>query len=305
MNILISHYDLDGVVSAIILHQGMKFDKMFKGGYHRFDSFIDQIDAGANVVVADCSFTVEQFTKLKAKANKIIYIDHHPDSIKIKETFTNDIVIFDPDKAGAGLCLDFITSKKELSKELKMLANAANFYDLFKREEQPNWFKFGYDLNILFWDYHFDAFFDRFKNGFYEYTSKEKSFLKESKIQRDKILADSTYIEIGDRVKGIICVPAGSSIQNDVPYYKLGYDVYYIIMRYPKTTSISVRTKEIDLTNFMHTAEYHPTVISAGGHPNASGITFHGQPSDEIIAQVIESLHAEIDRKDDSDDIPF
>jgi hypothetical protein len=312
MNVLITHYDLDGVASAIIMHQGMKFDKMFKGGYHKFDDFIKWTPQGANVVVADCSFSVDQFARLKQKANKIIFIDHHPDSLAIKETFTNDIVIFDKEKAGAGLCLDFIQSKKKLNKEFHMLANAANHYDLFNRESEPDWFKFGYDLNILFWEYHFDDFFARFKNGFQGFLAEEKDCIKAAKLKRDKDIADSSFIPMGESIKGLFCVPTVNNIINDIPYGKPGYEVYYIITRYAKSTSVSVRclNKDIDLTDYVKYAESLPQVSSAGGHPQASGITFKGIVDDEVIVEAVQLVQQQLDNGKkfgvfDADDIPF
>lgn len=314
LNTIISHYDLDGVVSSIIMHQGMHFDYHYKGGYKRFSDFIKWTKPGSNVVVTDACFTVDQFVQLKQKAKQIIYIDHHPDSAKIKETFTNDLVIFDHSKAGAGLCLEFIQKKKKLNADFEMLAKAANHYDLFHRKEEPSWFQFGYDLNILFWEYHYDAFFDRFRNGFNGFKSEEKAVIKTAKANRDKAIQDSTYMELeGNKIKGIVCVPSDNSIMNDVPFGKPGYDVYYMIMQYPNSTTIALRVSadsDFDLTPYMSLVENHPNVQSAGGHPQASGINFHGKPDDTVILEVINAFHRHINQEQvetnySQEDIPF
>ncbi len=112
MNTIISHYDLDGVVSSIIMHQGMKFDYHYKGALRRVDDFINWTKAGSNVVVTDICMTTKQFAAMKQKAGRIIYLDHHPGSEEIKETFTNDLVVYDKSRAGAGLTFDFISKMK-------------------------------------------------------------------------------------------------------------------------------------------------------------------------------------------------
>jgi len=307
MKVLFSHWDLDGVVSGIILSQGMKFDMILRGGYQKFDALIEKIPMGADVVVADVCLTVEQFTRVKYRARNVIYIDHHPNSLAIKETFTNDVIVFDHAKAASGLCLDFIGSRKPLSKPIKMLGNAGNFYDLYQQEEQPDWFKFGYDLNILFWEYHYDKFRQRFINGFDKFTPEEKLFIKTSKAKRDEFIQNSVYMEIGESVKGLVCVPADNGIQNDISNIIKGYQVYYIIMRYPKSISISIRSKGIDLNETVPFLK-SPYIQSAGGHPQASGLNFYGTPEDEIILGTINELHHNIEHpvsEFDYDDIPF
>lgn len=303
MKTLITHYDLDGVASAIILSQGIKFDKVLKGGYHRLDKFIDWVTPGSDVVISDCCFTVDQFAKLKQKAGKIIYIDHHPASQEIKDTFTNDLVIYDNTRAASGLCLDFIQKKKKLSKELNMLATAANTYDLFLREEMPNWFAFGYDLNILFWEYHFDEFVARFINGFDKFNTEEKECIKRYKTYRDASINESAYGEIGGILRGLVIVPSDLKYQNDIPYAIPGHDIYYIIMHYGKSVSVSVRSPFWGkLNEVMHYAGQHDLVKSAGGHPKASGINFHAVPSNEEIIEFIEWFH---DKAEIATDIPF
>jgi len=98
---------------------------------------------------------------------------------------------------------------------------------------------------------------------------------------------------------------------NDVPFAKPGHDIYYIITRYPKSTSISVRTNgTVDLTEYLPMVEAHPSVKSAGGHPQAGGINFHGQPGDSVILNVIDAFHNHINaahaqEHDFTDDLPF
>jgi hypothetical protein len=306
MNEGLFHWDLDGVVSLIMMSRGIVFDNVYGAGYQKFDQKIDLIKPGSNVVVADCRLTVEQFTKLKAKANNIVYIDHHPESIDIKETFTNDIVKFETGTSASLLCYNYISERKQLPEPYRLLAMAANHYDLFDKSE-PAWFRFGYDLNILFWNYHFYDFLDRFRLGFNGFTSKEKTILRDYKAKLQTDLEDSVYAEIGENKRGLICVPSDNSVQNDVPTFKPGFDVYYIIMKWPKTTTISVRTTGLDLTRHIQKLLINPVIQSAGGHPEASGINFHGQPSDENVIQVINDLQSHIDNAIvyTSEDIPF
>jgi oligoribonuclease NrnB/cAMP/cGMP phosphodiesterase (DHH superfamily) len=305
MNVLINHYDLDGVASSIILHQGMKFDKVFKGGYNRFDGFIEKLPSGCNLVIADCAFTVDQYVQAKQKAKRIIFIDHHPESANIEAMYTSDIVVYDGSKAASRLCLDFIGAKKELTKEFKVLGMAANAYDLYERDGQPEWFNLGYDLNILFWEYHYDKFFERFKYGFERFTNEEKTFIKGFKQKRDNDIDESVFIELGEGTKGLVCIPKTTSIMNDIPHRKKGYDVYYIIMQYPGQTSVSIRTTGLDIQPFLRSIKMNQFVKSAGGHPNAAAINFHGVPDHSALVQVIDEVQRNIDSPFDPEDVPF
>lgn len=309
MRVGIFHFDLDGVTSSIMLKQGISLDKDYQGGYHRFEKFVDNIEKGDQVVIADCSFTVDLFAKVKEKAKSIIYIDHHPDSAKIKETFTEDLVIFDDTKAGAGLCFNFINKRQKLSKELKVLAMAANHYDLWHHKEDPEWFWLGYDLNAIFWEIKYWGFEKRFRHGFDGFRKDEKTFLKSYKAKRDNDISNSSYTVIGNTVPGLVCIPKANNIMNDIALFVKGYSVYYIIMKYPNLTSISVRSNDpnIDLSKSVKVAEFHNDVLSAGGHKSACGITLKNKnPTMEAIVEIIEKVHERIELDDSAvDDIPF
>lgn len=294
--VLITHYDLDGVTCAIVLDKVFKFDTVLKGGYYRIDSFIDEVPPGSFVVTSDIALTLEQYLKLKNKTQGLIVIDHHPETADLQNKYPHENIVFDDKRAGCKLCLDFL--HEDLGEDIRRLVNAANAYDLFLREEDPNWFKFGYDLNLIFWDKHFDGFRSRFKDGIHDsgFEPWERKFITDAKARRDKWLAESTYVEIeNSRIKGLICAPADNSIQNDVPFFAKGYEVYYIIMQYKqgKDVSISVRSPEGGLDNAIPAILDHPAIVSAGGHPKACGINFHpnSNPSLETITEVINIFH--------------
>jgi oligoribonuclease NrnB/cAMP/cGMP phosphodiesterase (DHH superfamily) len=301
---LICHYDLDGAGSAIILLDNFQFDTVFKGGYHRFTDFVNWIKPNSDVIAADVELGTKNMASLKEKGCDVLLIDHHPNTKETLLSFPDD-VIYDADKSGTRLCFELCEKHGwEMSPSSRIMMKAINAYDLYKRTEEPEWFKLGYDLNLIFWKVHFDQFIARFADGFSGFKQQEKAFLKNKHNAITKALNDSEYFDIGENVKGKVCIPVIPSIMNDVPYhFNQEHGVYYIIQHYPNSVNISVRSSRIDLTEFIESVIGLSGVIDAGGHRNACGINISPNASEDDILHAILKLHISIENS--YDDIPF
>lgn len=298
MKTLISHYDLDGVSSAIVLDRIFKFDVILKGGYHRSQEMVNKVESGASVIVSDFVLSTDEYRKLKDKTlGKLIVLDHHPETRKLKNLYPKDPIYYNPDKSATLICIEELTRRNAIfSDEIRELGRYANAFDLYQRGSED--FKVGYDLNLLFWKLHFDDFLLRFQDGFDGFNENELMYIKKIKDEYAQVLAESTYGEyLGDNIQSLICVCSEPAVINEVPYYKPGYDIYFILNRYKNSFSLSLRTAKQDPINtYCKEIEKEPGVISAGGHPQACGITLDPKISDERALEIVIKYHEMVDR---------
>jgi oligoribonuclease NrnB/cAMP/cGMP phosphodiesterase (DHH superfamily) len=288
--ILLTHGDLDGAASTIILDAAFNFDNVHSGAYHRIDSFINAVPQSAMVVVADLSLTIEQYVKLRDRSKMVIIIDHHPDTSELLKIAKPGSVFFSESKAAAALSYEVVKpliKDEALLKRLKVLAMIANEYDLYK--EGTPLFELGYDLNQLFWDYKFDKFVQEFKNGLLQFSPLQAKRIKELRERIKQRLAQAEYFPIEYKeptpLKVMICLPDFTSLNNDVPNYKPGFDVYFIVNRYNNATSISVRSKGPVVNSSCEAVhkKFPCSCSGGGGHELAAGINIVKDPPDSLL----------------------
>lgn len=288
----LTHYDLDGVSCAIVLNKVFEFDQILRGGYGRIPELIDQIPDDASIIVSDLVISESDYEKLLDKSKgKLIIIDHHPETGVLKEKYPKHPIYYAEDKAGVMLCYELLQKKgMKFSLDMYELSRYANAYDLFKRKEEKALFTEGFNLNLLFWKYHFDAFFDRFQHGFDGYTEDELKFIGYSRKIQKEMLESANYHEfLGNKSKALVSVLDDSSIINEIPYYKTGYDVYFMITKFKNNINISVRAGDSGLVINSPCKEIEKSkyVSSAGGHPQACGITVDADTPDEALTRII------------------
>ena len=96
----LTHYDLDGVSCAIVLNKVFEFDQILRGGYGRIPELIDQIPDDASIIVSDLVISESDYEKLLDKSKgKLIIIDHHPETNKLKEKYPKHPIYYAEDKA--------------------------------------------------------------------------------------------------------------------------------------------------------------------------------------------------------------
>lgn len=296
--ILLTHFDMDGVTSAIMLSSIIKFDRIFKGAYHRIDKFIEDVPDGSTVVVSDLSLTEEQYRRLKHKSQQLTVIDHHPDTAVLKEKFPDERIHFRTDKSASLLCYELVKGTGKLSERqlrpLAALAYLADVYDLWQ-QTSPDW-ETAYKLNLLFWHLKFDDFFDEFKNGFTGFAEDQKEFLVKKKKQIRERLEATTYVELDeDGIRSLVALPEHASLNNEVPGYKPGYDVYYIINKFKDSMSMSVRSTRLVVNTACESlVENGKGVLNGGGHDLAAGVGLDPNMSTDGLQYIILTLNKKI-----------
>jgi len=315
-NVLMTHYDLDGVCCDIILSNLFSFEKKIKTGYNRIDGYVSNGDLMFydSCFVTDISLKRNQLQSLTNEyKHKLFYTDHHivtKDELDAVNMVDSTILFNDKMSATAGIFQYFFSKRKNVDKRLYKLTTYADAYDMWRYKTHPFEFNVGHELNVLFWHFKYDYFFNRFKNGYVPYTDEEEEVLDVYYDTRKKAIDESENAEIGDN--SIVYIGVDQAYINEFSLMNQGYDAYYMI--YVDGTGslrLSVRTDRDDANFGEHIKGVEPlfdSIINGGGHKQAAGLTF--KPGTELnkVFDVVEYLNYLDEKKEipyNLSDIPF
>lgn len=125
--------DNDGLACGAIMRRAFPNIKLIGWDYgYQHAELLEQIPAGAKVVMADLSLP---FAEMKELANKcqLTWIDHHKSVWYDLKDLPYDDIFFDTDKAACQLCWEYFFPNQELPQTIDYLAA----YDIFDKRE--NW----------------------------------------------------------------------------------------------------------------------------------------------------------------------
>lgn len=277
------HYDLDGVVCAILLKYILKDVEYKPIGYNKIPDHADEfIFKHKKSVIADLNLDKQHYQNMLASKNNILYIDHHK-SDPCFVSKDNVKVIINEKYCAAANIMKYFKDKVDFPESFKTLTYLANDYDLFKLKEKESSI-----LNYIFWSRGFNQFFSMFQNGYN--ASIVKSFYKpyehHQKIVSDYIKSSPQY-EINDCYKTLMIFC--NQYISDVTLVLPDYDIYLIISDSHK---ISVRTKEPhSLVKSFEIISGFDDIESAGCHEYAGGINLSKNlTSDDKIMSMYETI---------------
>ena len=293
---LITHFDLDGAVSNIIIQKFLPVSTMKCCGYSKFSDKIDEIKQGEPVLFTDVSLTEDQVNSVREKTDRWHIIDHHENTGDIADSFS-DNVYFSLDYCGAELCRQWC--KKMFSAkydsiwtdELQELVDLTNVYDMWQTDHK-HWQK-AYNLNLLFWKYSFWKFSSEFENG-YNLTNKHRQDIKDKLTAKAKLFREAdTFVE--DDTLLTIC---NREVINDFTLIYPDCKLYMMISIGTDNgvTSISVRSKSetINMNDICRKLKQDYVIKnyikSAGGHQKASGIVMLPEVEMSDILEVCELI---------------
>jgi len=298
-NVLMTHYDLDGVCCDIILSNLFTFNKKIKSGYNRIDGFVLNGDLMFydSCFVTDISLKSEHIQSLTNEyKNKFFYTDHH--IVTKKELDNVDIIdstILFNDKisATAGIYQYFFSKKKTVDKRLYKLTTYVDAYDMWRYKTHPYEFNIGHELNVLFWHFKYDYFFNRFRNGYVPYTDEEEDVLDIYYDTRKKVIEGTENVEIGSN--SIVYIGVDQTYVNEFSLINRGYDTYYMIyVDGNNSLRLSLRTDRDDANFGEHIKGIEPlftSIIKGGGHKQAAGMSFKPGTELNYVFDVIEYLN--------------
>ena len=161
----ITHHDLDGVVSAIVLRNVFDDVTTVPVSYNDLDSVVDSVGVSEDycgfdaIITTDINLKRRHTDHLSKAAPIYIHLDHHQDEDGIDN---GKNIIVDPSKCGALNTKDFF--EFNLGVDLKHLDHLVEVTDDYDRWiHNTKWSK---PLNYLYEMYGFEAFKEKFHNGF-------------------------------------------------------------------------------------------------------------------------------------------
>jgi len=276
---LVTHYDLDGVVCAILLHSFIPNLSIVSTGYNRLNDIADEeIFNNKALIITDLALDKHHVNNLFLSNNKILWIDHHESSLPYKDLSNDKVKIYiNPKFCGAGNVLKYFKDKQKFSEPLKTLTYLTNDYDMWQLKEVESRI-----LNYIFWERKFNAFYKLFANGYDK--SIVESFRPAYERKQDEIkryLDSCDKYEFDSDNKKILLIFASKDV-NDVTLTLPNYDYYFIVS---DTHKISIRSKENDISTNLMTFEGQEFVESVGCHKLAGGINIRTaiKDSDELF----------------------
>jgi len=312
--VLLTHYDLDGISCDILMSKIYDFTEKKAYSYNKIRESISNgyLKWYDSAIVTDISLTKNQFKDIaKEYGKKFLYVDHHRPTIQMLISMEKDdnfpiCLVNDRMSATALIFYHFFGSLKQY-KGIGKYVSAVNAYDMWLYESKPKDFSIGYDLNILFWEYHYDDFYKRFFNSFdLNFTSQEQKWIYNYKKEREKAL-DRTELHTFGRNSALFLYTDRKYI-NDYTLEYPEFDVYYMVyINNDDEIVLSIRsTLNPDIVELgeivRNIKDKHDIILTAGGHPQAAGVNFSKKTSLDDIIDIIEEINNDVEK---ADDIPF
>jgi oligoribonuclease NrnB/cAMP/cGMP phosphodiesterase (DHH superfamily) len=309
----LTHYDLDGVVSHMILLPLFKeTPRYYCCGYAKLDSNIDRMISEAkvfhldNLIITDLSLSLEQVKRIKKYFQNIFYIDHHATSEINREELSKEInnLVVSTKRSAALLTFELFSEKlkQKLTPEdfnkLKVLAELASTYDNWLTDH-PDFTK-GYYLNALFWKLSWADFIKRFKNGYDHLTDEEQEVVVAIVKDKKKMLDEADKIVFPNDKKNAILIFHEDSeyIIQEATIIMKQYDHFFILNS--TTNTVSIRTKKgKDLSIVLKSIEKHEGVKSCGGHAAAGGVTLLPNYTKEQFEDIVNTIYDFLEKKDE------
>jgi hypothetical protein len=290
----LTHFDLDGASSEIILKKYLNIGKSYACGYGKIDSWISKLQKGERVIISDVNLTLDQVSQIikNIGSEDFTIIDHHPSTEDLLVNYPKN-VIYSGKFCGAALCYRYVAGlDSKIVRECKSnghqkMIELTDVYDNWKSEH--NLWADAYGLNLLYWHYgHFD-FVKQFANGF-EFSSDDKEIIKTKLKEKSKLIKE---LEVVGDEKGVIVVMCDREITNDITLVKPNRDLYLMVGWDSRSSefSLSVRSKDHskDLSLILREIRLvkydgSGSIKSSGGHKLAGGVYFNDNPTlDEIM----------------------
>jgi single-stranded DNA-specific DHH superfamily exonuclease len=308
---VLAHFDLDGIISTINVYQFKRSFDNFQyclTGYTSLDKKIKNLNREEFDVlwILDLNLTQEHIKNIyevfvKVGAKQVIWIDHHSYSYDVKAEifkYGNDpswcIFHYEKDKCAALLTNEFLHDNLKDTKkwkEVTILSEITNIYDMWKTSD-TKW-KRAYNLNDLFWEYGYEKFFTKFKDGYFLDTEEFNTM--------DKIDADRTeyvkntinkYLIHNEKCKAVYIYNPECKYPNHFTLALSDVD-YYVILKEHNTEfySYSIRLYNYDVDLTVHQVfdiikKAGVKVILCGGHDRVGSITIPPSENEKFLETI-------------------
>lgn len=301
--IIVSHYDLDGVVSALAMRNSLRRSNVEPAltflGYDKAAERVDNLitEFGKKTEVVNLLFLdfrlepklTERLLTEIPKCNLLI-VDHHEwtteDRSRINElcvTFADRLKFFWDDKyCGAELTQRILGSMAD--RQLDFLVFCTGVYDLWKTD-LPEFREHGMFLNEMFWSLKPDGFIEEFELGYIGLPSPKcaeiwSEFEQKRSTQMSAAMENYSFVYELQNGRKILCVAAPDNTFGGLfTIYYPDYDYYVILKGIDKKSgnvTLSLRSLDVPFSSNDIAAEVrrHVELISGGGHHAAGGLCY-------------------------------
>lgn len=277
----LTHYDLDGVVSSIVVSNFIKDITPVATGYNFLNNKATSFILGQSQgIITDLNFSKELFDLIKKSKHKYLYIDHHKLGIDLSEYENLTYYVDERFSACANVLVYFKKRGRELDSNLKRLVYFANDYDMWHLQTEESQI-----LNYMFWELKFEKFLDSFKNGYDEkLVEKYREPFRNDYENARKYLDECKKDEFEFDYYKCLLIYA-EKYQNHVTIFYPEYHYYFIISEQHKmsirtVSGISLEYSFKDIANF-------EGIESSGCHDYAGGINFKEYLNSEEVTDLV------------------
>lgn len=284
MFVNLSHHDLDGVVSYIVLQHIFPNAAipLYTTGYSRMDDTINNLCRRENpndiLFVTDlCIEDEKNIMKLVNKFKMVYIFDHHKNGDK---HFHHQKIKghFDSTKCGAKVLMD--SCKKKIAPQIQQLVYYTDLYDLWKVDEVD--FYHGYVLNTLFWTLGKDEFIDHFTQYGYDRTlpKRMKMIFDQQMAVKKKLFDETPFIFYPSEDEPIVLYAnleqKHTQIINDYSLFKANSNFYIFFLTHSNGFSFRMRNvpNADEIQNVIVNQIFPECGLTGGGHPSAFGAEY-------------------------------
>jgi oligoribonuclease NrnB/cAMP/cGMP phosphodiesterase (DHH superfamily) len=301
-HMVVTHGDFDGIASVVnvynIIENPETSFQYFAVGYHSIDKVLKNLskDTFDILWVLDLNLTKEQIDLLKnVTCKKIIWIDHHHYDFDVKEYIIssrlNCSFFHDESKSACIAVNDFITHNwPEAQKRCESFCVLGDIYDMW-RKESPDWNK-AYAINDLFWEYRYEKFFKKFKDG-YSLDQEDKETITRIHKERNAYTEDTieNHLQFNEEAKiAYVLNPKCQHINHITLVYPANF---YVIMKEfdDKRIAYSVRVYDLDFNLtlqevFAIIKKEGVAVNTSGGHEKVGGIEIPFEENQKFLETI-------------------
>jgi len=203
---------------------------------------------------------------------KVTIIDHHKTHVECKDVYKHAKTYIEEETSCTKLIYKLFSKKENpLTDNQKLLIAMIDDYDSYQLKIPQS-----YHINLLFWNYQGDrlaAFLDNFKQGYRQFTDKEKNvisfYLKKLENIKNDLDVHTAYIPINDNRVKFVSVFADQCINEVADHIIKNYKADIGIVINLKSNKVSLRkskTCPISLTSLGE-----KIFDETGGHADAVG----------------------------------
>jgi len=295
--LIISHYDLDGVVSAICMKNALRKlghdAPVTYQSYKKDDQLVDNLiteftGQKKTIFFLDYRLGLPYIKQLLTEPEFVVIVVDHHEWEDHEVTECRDLektgrfrFRWDKSKCGAELTQEMTRAMGQYDPDLDFLVYCTRVYDLWLTDE-PEFKDHSLALNEMFWELKPEGFIHQFDCGYFGHLSPIcaeiwRKFDDTREEYMAKAMEGSMQYTFPTEKKVLIIGTPEPKFTNLFTIYHPEFHYFFVVKSYNKdnTVSVSIRIREGNMTvqDIVDLARKHVPEMIGGGHKNAGGVT--------------------------------